>query len=330
MKYFLIVFSLLIAMPTATFAQDLKPSELTQAYLIGPGDKIEGKVLGEEEFNFTVTIDENGTFTLPYVDSEIVAQCRTEKEITEEVRNKYSTLLRDPMLSVRVVERSIPTPVTISGEIRTPQRVEMRRTARLLELISFSGGFTEDAGGTIQIFRTKIQRCASEEEKRDWAAETSEGTEVPSRMFSRSSIKDGNNESNPIVYPGDIIIVDKASPVYMTGEVVQATGVYIKEGGLSLTQAIAMVGGVRQNAKTKDIKIYRLKGENRRDRETISVNLDEIQSGKTNDLMLAPYDIVEIDKAKDSLAKTILNIMAGAGRSAVSSLATGGGTRILY
>ncbi len=330
MKYILAVVSLLVVMPAAGLAQDLRPVAMPQAYLVGPGDKIEGKVLGEEEFNFTATVDETGVFLMPFVDSEINALCRSEREITDEVRDRYSKLLKDPMISVRVVERRPPTPVTVSGEVRNPQRVELVRETRLLELISFSGGYTDDAGGTVQIVRTQLQRCADEKTRKEWEAETNNGTELPSRLFSRSSIKDGRNESNPIIHPGDIIIINKASPVYMTGEVVQPTGVYIKEGGLSLTQAIAMVGGVREKAKTKDIKIYRLKGENFRDRETIAVNLDQIQKGQAQDLMLEPYDIVEIDRSKDSIATTILNIVAGAGRTAVSSLATGSGNRILY
>jgi protein involved in polysaccharide export with SLBB domain len=148
-------------------------------------------------------------------------------------------------------------------------------------------------------------------------------------MFSRTSIKQGRNESNPVIYPGDLIIVDKAAPVYFTGMVVQQTGIYIKDGGLSLTRAIAMVGGVREKAKTKDVKIYRLVGDNKRDRKTISVNLNLIKNGKQDDIMLEPYDIIEVDRARDSIGKTILDIVTGAARTGVSSFATGG-ARILY
>ncbi len=330
MKNLLAVVSFLVLMPAAVFMQDLVAVEAPRGYLVLPGDKIEGKVLGESDFDFDVVIDESGSFTLPYVDKPILAQCRSEKQINDDVREHYSKFLKDPMISVRVVERRPPVPVTVSGEVRTPQRVEMRREARLLELISFSGGFTEDAGGTVQVFRTQIPLCADEKTKEEWALETNNGSETPSRMFSKTSIREGGLESNPIVYPGDIIVVDKASPVYLTGEVVQQTGVYIKEGGLSLTQAIAMVGGVRQKAKTKDIKVYRLKGNSQRDREIIAVNLDMIKKGTQEDIMLEPYDIVEVDRAKDSIAKTILDIVAGAGRTGLSSLATGGGSRILY
>ncbi|MDH3492803.1 MAG: SLBB domain-containing protein [Acidobacteriota bacterium] len=329
MKYLIAVVSILVLLPAAVLMQGLKVADESRGYLVLPGDKIEAKVLGEDEFNFTVVIDDSGKFKLPFVGTEVVAKCRSEQEIGEDVKKGYSSLLKDPMMSVTVTERRPPIPVTVSGEVRTPQRVEMRREARLLELIAFSGGFTEDAGGTVQVFRTQIPMCANEEIRKDWKVASADGTEVPSRMYTQSSIKEGRSESNPVVYPGDIIIVDKASPVYMTGEVVQQTGVYIKEGGLSLTQALAMVGGVRQKAKTKDIKIYRLKGESQRDRETIAINLDLIKKGEQQDIMLEPYDIVEVDKSKDSLATTILKIVAGAGRASVSSFATGA-PRILY
>ncbi|MEJ7699966.1 MAG: hypothetical protein WKF71_10025 [Pyrinomonadaceae bacterium] len=68
-------------------------------------------------------------------------------------------------------------------------------------------------------------------------------------------------------------------------------------------QALAMVGGVRREAKTKDIKIYRLKA-NSKDRETISVNYDSIKKGQQKDVMLEPYDIVEVDKAKKSIQQS--------------------------
>ncbi|MEZ5307248.1 MAG: SLBB domain-containing protein [Pyrinomonadaceae bacterium] len=329
MNRFLLVLILVFSAQAIAFAQDIPDTASQGGYLVLPGDKLQGRVLGENDFDFNVVIDESGSFRLPFVDTSITAKCRTENQINEAVKKEYSRFLRDPMVSVTVTERSRPAPVTVSGEVQKPDQVEMRRQARLLELIAFSGGFTADAGGTVQVFRTQLHPCADQETRDEWALETQNGTEVPSKMFSISSIKQGRNESNPIIYPGDIIIVDKASPVYFTGEVVQQTGVYIREGGLSLTQAIAMVGGVREKAKTKDVKIYRLRGENQRDRDTISVNLDQIKTGKQADVMLEPYDIIEVDKAKDSIASTILKIVAGAGRTGITSFATGG-ARILY
>lgn len=46
--------------------------------------------------------------------------------------------------------------------------------------------------------------------------------------------------------------------------------------------------------------------------------------------MLQPYDIVEVDKNKKSIAQTILDIVTGASRTALSSVGNGLGTRVLY
>ena len=331
MKKLFAVVAMFVVLPAAVFMQDEVVVEVApKPYLVQKGDKIVGKVLGESDFNFEVYVSDTGDFTLPYVNVDIPAQCRTEKEIYEDVERHYSTYLKDPMISVAVAERLPTAVVTISGQIRTPQRVELKRETRLMELISFSGGFNEDAGGTVQVFRTQPPPCADEAEKNAWKELTSNGTEIPSSMYSRASMNDGRNESNPIINPGDLIIVDKADPVYLTGEVVDQSGVYIKEGGLSLTQALAMVGGVKYKANTKDIKIYRRKGESLHDRETIAVNLKLIKEGKQNDVMLQPYDIIEVDRGKDSIASQIFKIVTGAGKAAVSSISTYSGRRILY
>jgi polysaccharide export outer membrane protein len=297
-----------------------------RGYLVGPGDVITAKVLGESQFDFVATVDEDGRFQVPFFEQGVVAKCRTEKELRTNVTQLLSKYLKNPQINVSVTERKSRPPVTVYGEVRTPQQVILTRESRLLELLSFSGGVTEDAGGMIQVFRTQPLMCSEESEN---AALIKSDTDVPSAMYSLTSVKQGREESNPIVNPGDIIVVQKASPVYITGEVNQPTGIRLPEGGLSLKQAIAMVGGVRREAKTREIKIYRLKA-NSKDRETIAVNYDLINKGTQKDVMLEPYDIIEVDKSKKSFAQVAFEIITGAGRQGISALSSGIGTRILY
>ena len=329
MKISLILILTVLLLPTA-FAQDvIITPESQRGYLVGPGDEITGKVLGEAQFDFVATVDENGKFQVPFFDQPIEAGCRSEKELRSEVAKLLSKYLRKPQISVRVTERKSRKPATIFGEVRNPQQVELRREARLLELLSFAGGVTDDAGGMIQIFRTQPPICAEITEENDWKAESQNGLDVPSRMYSLGSLRLGKDEANPVIYPGDVIVVQKASPVYITGEVSSPQGIYLKEGGMSLTEAIAKIGGVRREAKTKDIKIYRLKA-NSKDREIISVNYDLIKKGTQKDVMLEPYDIIEVDKAKKSIAQTVLEIAAGIGRTAATGIGSGLPTRVLY
>ncbi|MGI8883959.1 MAG: SLBB domain-containing protein [Pyrinomonadaceae bacterium] len=322
------VLTLALVLCGISFGQDVlvKP-EPENVYLVGPGDVIKVKVNGDNEFDFTATIDENGKIEVPFFEQPVMAKCRSEGELRADVTKLVSKYLRNPMVNVQIERNSRP-PAIIFGEVRTPQKIDLRRKSTLLELLSISGGVTEDAGGIIQVFRTQPPICSDNTQDNSWLAENG-GLDVPSRIYSLSSLRQGREEANPIINPGDVVVVLKAAPVYITGEVRDPKGILIKEGGLSLYQAVAMLGGPNREAKTKDIKIYRLKV-NSKDREIISANYDLIKKGTQKDIMLEPYDIVEVDKSKKSIAQTILEIAIGAGKGGIATVTQGLGTRILY
>lgn len=327
---FTFVFILLFGLLQTAFGQGvtIKPED-SRAYLIGPGDKVVGKVMGESDFSFEAIVDDDGKIQIPYAEGGIMAKCHSEKELRSEVSDIWSKYLRNPQITVQVTERKSRPPVTIYGEVKQQQQIDLRRDARLLELISFAGGVTEEAGGLIQVFRTRPPLCNDATEENRWKAEGGDGLEVPSRLYSLTSLKEGRVEANPVILPGDIIVVQKAAPVYFTGEVRQTTGVYIKNGSLSLSQALAMVGGVSREAKTKEIMIRRLKP-NSSERETIAVNYELIKKGEQKDIMLEPYDIIEVDKKQKSIGQTILDIVIGGAKTGLGSGIGGLPTRILY
>ena len=329
MKFTLFLILLVGFLQTA-FAQGAAVSpDDKRGYLIGPGDVVTGKVLGEDDFNFVSTVDEDGRIQVPFFDEGVMAKCRSEKELRAEVVGLLSKYLRNPQITVQVTDRKSRPPVTVYGEVKQQQQIDLRREARLLELISFAGGVTDEAGGLIQVFRTRPALCSDATEENNWKADAEDKLDVPSRMYSLRSVKQGRDESNPVILPGDIIVVQRAAPIYFTGEVVQPTGVLLKDGGVSLLQAVAMVGGVKREAKTKDIRIYRLKADSK-DREIISVNYDLIKKGEQKDVMLEPYDIVEVDKSKKSIGQIIFETVTGTARTAFSGLGGALPQRILY
>jgi polysaccharide biosynthesis/export protein len=327
----LLLFILTLCLSQISFAQEtVAVADIQRGYLVGPGDVVMIKVMGEPDFTIDeATVEDDGKIQVPFFEQGILAKCRTEKELTGDVRQLLAKFLRSPQVTVRVKQRNSRPPATIYGEVRTPQQVVLTRRSTLLELLSFSGGVTEDAGGMIQVFRTQPLMCSEGNANNDWKAETTDKLDFPSRMYSLSSVKRGEEDSNPVIYPGDVIVVQKAAPVYITGEVVSPQGLYLKDGSLSLTEAIAKIGGVRREAKTKDIKIYRLKS-NSKDRDIISVNYDLIKKGTQKDVMLEPYDIVEVDKSKKSVAQIIFETVTGTAKTAFGGLGGALPQRILY
>lgn len=316
----------------AVIGQNLPPDiQPVKGYLIGPGDVITGKVLGEEQYGFTATVDEDGKIEVPFWDTPIIAKCRTERELRTEITDILTKFLRKPQLSL-LTEQKSRAPATIYGEVKTPMQIDLRRKASLVEILAFAGGETEAAGGEVMVIRNQAPQCVPAGDESIWTADATKPNGAPSRTYSLAAVKSGREDANPIIYPGDVVVVQKAAPVYVTGEVISQQGIYIKEDGLSLTEALAKIGGFGREAKKNDIKIYRLKPNavEAKDREVISANYNLIQKGGQKDVMLQPYDIIEVGRAGKGVLQTVLEIATGAAKTAITSGANTTGVRVFY
>lgn len=311
----------------ATPAKQVSEVEL-RGYVFGPGDEISVKIPFEKEYDFTATIDANGNVEIPFSDKPLLAKCKTERELRTDIQTAFSKYLINPVVNLKLEKRARP-PVTVYGEVRNAKQYDLVRQARLADLIAASGGLTEEAGGMIQVFRPEKPMCSFDIAENNWQPETGDPTEVPSRLYSLNAVRTGGEDANPVILPGDIIYVQKAAPVYVTGEVLSPQGVLLKETGTTVTEAISMVGGARREAKIKDVKIYRRKT-GTKDRDVISANLELIKTGKAKDVLLEPYDIIEVDKSKKSIPMLILEIAIGASKSVISSAASQTGVRVVY
>ena len=313
----LCLFALVFGLSQVSFAQveTVNIADGGRGYLVGPGDVLTIKVLGEKDLEVeAVTVDEDGKIEVPFSKEPVLAKCRTEKELRTDITKLLAVYLKNPQATVYVKERNSRPPATVYGEVKMPQRVVMTRKATLQDLLAFSGGVTEKASGIIQVTRTQPLLC-SEGIEDDWKTLSNNGSSFPSRIYSIGSLRD----ANPTIYPGDIVDVQTAAKVYVVGEVIRGGEIILPEGGLPLMQAIAMANGTTREAKTKEVKIYRRK-QGSSQPEVISINYDAIRKGTQKDMMLEPYDIVEIGKAKKSIGQTLLDIATGGITSTINTL----------
>lgn len=305
------LFAFLLAVFTVTsVAQIPAAPEVDQGYQIGPGDEITGKVLGETQFDFVSTVDEDGRIEVPFFEKPVDAKCRTERQLRTEVTRLLTKYLKNPQLSLRVTKRDSRPPVSLYGEVKTQQRFQLTRRVQLLELISYAGGETEKSGGVVQVFRTLGPVCSEPNDPNRWTAAGDGSSSVPMRQFSLAELRMGKQDANPEIIAGDIIVVQKASPVYVIGEVNRPGELVLPDGGLPLTQAIAMASGVNREAKTKSVKIYRQKP-GASEPEVFAVNYDSIRKGQEKDILLQPMDIVEVGKAPKSFSQILMEFATG-------------------
>lgn len=263
-------------------------------YLLGPGDVLDVKVFGHQELMTLVDVDSDGNISsLPFIETPIRAQCRTVKEVQKDVATAYKRLIKDPQVSVRIAERKSRQPVAVWGAVRQPTRIPLVRKVRLNEIVAASGGFTDRASGTIQILHTEPLMCPQSGEEGE--AALIDGSSPPLQIVKIADLKLGKSAANPLIRPGDYIIVTEAEPIYITGSVNAPQGVYSRDQ-LTLSIALAMVGGVKKEAKASDIRIFRLKPGST-ERETIHVDLADIQKNRRPDVPLQAFDWIEVPEA---------------------------------
>jgi len=300
-------------------------------YLLGPGDVLDVRVFGQPELTSNAQVDGDGNLSgLPFLEIPIRAKCRTEKEVQKDITAAYAKFINNPQVSVRISERNSRQPATVFGAVRQPSRIEMKRKVRLNELMAVSGGFTERAAGTIQVLHTEPLMCPEPGEEAE--AAPIDGTRVPLQIIKISDLRAGKVDANPYIRPGDYVLVTEAEPVYVTGAVLSPGGIYLRDQ-LMLSRAIAMVGGVRKEAKLNDVRVYR-QVPGSANQEVIHVDVAAIKKNQKPDFLLQPYDVIEVAEAGmfsgPRIGQTLLGAISGGLTGAVQSTGTYLPSRIIY
>jgi polysaccharide export outer membrane protein len=294
-------------------------------YRLGPGDVLDVRVFGQSDLNATVEIDSDGNISsLPFLESPISAKCRTEKEVQKDIIKAYGKILKNPQVSVHIAERKSRQPATVFGAVRQPTRVQMQRRIRLNELVVVSGGFTDRASGTIQIFHTEPLMCPLPGEEA--LAAPIDDVKTPFEIVKISELSSGKPQANPVVRPGDYVMVTEAEPVYIMGSVVSPQGIFLRDQ-LTLGRALAMVGGARKEAKITDVRIYRQKP-GAPNQETIKVDYAAIKKNQKPDFVLQAFDIVEVPEAGMFSGPRIIQTLVGAATGGLGQFVSSGGASI--
>ena len=159
-----------------------------------------------------------------------------------------------------------------------------------------------------------------------------DGTRIPLSIVKIADLRTGKREANPVIRPGDYVLVTEAEPVYITGAVNAPGGLYLRDQ-LTLSRALAMVGGARKEAKLSDVVIYRqIPGSI--EQQTFHVDVAAVKKNQKPDFVLQPYDTIEVPEAgllsSGRIAQTLLSAFTGGITNAVSSTGSYLPMRVIY
>ncbi len=297
--------------PTENQAEIIQSNikEGEERYRIGLHDVLEVSVYRHPELSQpNIRMDDTGRIRLPRIDTSILAICKTENELSAEIVDLYKqNYLRDPYVTVFVKEQN-SQPLSVIGAVEKPGNFYTNRRLTLLELLSFAGGQNiEKAGTKIQVARVGgISGCKTNQTK-----ESAETDGVTFFTYALADVLKG--KENPVMRPGDIVVVLEADQIYVTGNVVKPQAIPLKQT-ITLTQAIAAAGGILPATKQSEVRIVRQEPGSKI-KEEIKFDLNAIRSKKINDPELLANDIVEVptDKVKDFTNGVIRAMTGGIG-----------------
>jgi polysaccharide export outer membrane protein len=275
-------------------------------YRLGPGDIIDIRIYNRPQLSReAIRIEGNGMIRMPLIENEIQAGCLTEGELAKEISTRYARFYKNLQVDVFIKEYHSKQ-VAIIGAVNEQSRFELQRRVRLLELLTYAKGPSAKAGQTINIVHSTVASPCKQTDETDTAAAF--------MSYKLSDVLAGDPKSNPYLEAGDIVTLPEADQVYVVGNVFMPLTISLKEP-ITLTRAIAMAGGLKQDTSKEKIRVLRQEP-GTTTRKEIIVDLSAIEKKRSEDLALAPNDIIDVPTSagKSFLRSLVQGVVPGVGQ----------------
>jgi polysaccharide export outer membrane protein len=239
---------------------------------ISPGDQISVDIFDVPELSAdNARVSQDGTVSLP-VAGPIHVAGMTANQAAHYIEHELVAqgLVLHPTVTVSLGQ-SVGQGATIMGQVTSPGIYPTYGSRRLLDMLTLAGGVAPSAGKLVTI----IHRDDPQHPVHIGLAQNSAGL---------------RSQANPIILPGDTVVVAKAGIIYMVGAVGHPGGYLINNNEhLTLLQALALAGGDAPAAKLGSAILLRKMPSGT---EAIHLNLKKIYENKQADMLVADGDIL--------------------------------------
>jgi polysaccharide export outer membrane protein len=188
LKYFLFLFTLFLATPLLSFAEDQPKPAADALYKLSPGDVLEVSVWKEADLLKQVIIAPDGTISLPLVET-IMAAGKTVTELKKIITEKLNSYIADPAVNVALIKND-GNIFFVIGKVNKPGPIIANRNIDVLQALSLAGGLTVFAKESSIYVQRRV------------------GNEIKLFPFDYDDVLDGDNlNQNIVLQPGDTVTV---------------------------------------------------------------------------------------------------------------------------
>jgi polysaccharide export outer membrane protein len=169
---------------------------------------------------------------------------------------------------------------SIFGEVHKPGIYSIEEQPSLLKLLTLAGGPSERAGKSVVIIR--------------------EGGKDSNYQLITINLTDILKGQDTLLELGDAVYIPAAYNIYVTGEV-NAPGSFRFQIGMTLRRILSLAQGVKSKTQLS-VVIYREDNATGK-REKIKSDISSILSGKVEDILLKPNDLVVVNVVKQIIPR---------------------------
>jgi polysaccharide export outer membrane protein len=255
-----------IVLPTPCVAQSTSTD-----YAIGPQDVLAIVVFDQPDLSGKYAVEIDGSFTFPYV-GRVKAGGLTIRAFEQELRTRLADgFFKDPQVAVSV-ESYRSQRIFVTGEVRMPGAFPLTGELTLLDAIAKAGFTTSDASDDVTVIRGGKGAGP--------AALTTTAPDAKTLVI--VSLKALQSETavaqNILLQDGDTVLVGRAEPVFIYGQV-KNPGSYPIRAETTVLQALSLAGGATAVGAINRMRIIRVvNGERKEYRATLT---DVVQPGDT-------------------------------------------------
>jgi polysaccharide export outer membrane protein len=262
-------------------------------YQVGPEDQLDIVIFGQDALNRKLRVNGEGEIGLPLVGAVKVAGL-TPQQIAGKLQKLYdANYLVNPQITVTVKEYRHQQ-VAVTGAVGKPGSYELIGPRSLLEVLALAGGFSSLSGGPAGdiLYVIRHQNAADLSKAKKAGTATGEPDKTETIVIDLRRLVSGQDpQLNIMVRSGDVVHVPFAGTAYVLGGVRKPGSIAVKER-LTVSQAVAMVGGIDPILGTNNISIMRL--DNQGKPTTIDTNLNSIIAQKDPDYPIKNNDVVVV------------------------------------
>jgi polysaccharide export outer membrane protein len=288
------------------------PMQSFKDYTVGPEDALQITVLESDKLCSLARVNGEGEIRLLLVGNVKVGGL-APTEIAEKLTRLYKEggYLTNPQIMVTVQEYRNQR-VAVSGAVNRADYYPLIGPRTLLEVLGMAGGLSERAGDTVHIMRP---RNASQDSAQP-ALQQGFNADTIVVDLTRLLFKD-ETELNIQVRNGDVVFVPFARSAYVIGAVTKPGNVLLQDN-LTLAKAISQCQGKHIQLASNFVTLLRV--DDKGQRETIPVDLEQVLKGRQEDITLQANDILYVHENK---AKRFLYDLKMFMPSSVSLFGTG-------